>query len=187
MQLAGGDYYDLTKSGKVFAVTTAAAGLALSISTSTTGFFALWNPAGSGVNVVPIRYELENVSGTGVLTSFGFLALTPAGASIATAAPVPTGTAISTAVNGFLGSSFGKPQAIVLSAFTLTAVGVHFRGIGIQQGTVATATNIYQTPGMWMEFNGTCIMAPSTFLYPTGTAASVNLFYQTFIWAEIPI
>jgi hypothetical protein len=40
---------------------------------------------------------------------------------------------------------------------------------------------------MWMEFNGTCIMAPSTFLYPTGTAASVNLFYQTFIWAEIPI
>lgn len=182
-----GRYYTLASSGRVFHVTTAAAGLALPISTSTTGFFSLWNPAGSGVNVVPIRYEVAYVSGTGVLGSFGFMAVTPAGAQAGTASPVPTATFITTARNGFLGSggAANNPMALVTSAFTLTTVGVHYRGMGISQQVVVPAGTSF-VPNMFLDFQGTTVMAPGSMIYPAATAATVSLFYQTFIWAEVP-
>jgi hypothetical protein len=184
-----GKYYTLMKNGNIFSASCVPTGLAFPLYTASTVAFCLWNPLGSGVDVVPLRFDASYVSGTGVVGGMGFNYLTGAGAQIATAGPISAFTALASPnapINAYIGGSSGKTsQAKVGSAATLTTAGLVLRSAGFgQQAPVSAGTSIWS--GTFVEFDGSIGLAPGTLIYPTGTQASVDLFWQSLIWAEVP-
>jgi hypothetical protein len=184
-----GKYYNLMKNGNIFCASCVPTGLAFPIYTSTTMAFTLWNPLGSGVDVIPLRFDASYVSGTGVVSGFGFGYVTGTGSAAATGGTVPTFTALTSPnlpTNGYLAGTSGKSrQALVGSACTLNAAPSMLRSAGFgQSAPVSAGTSIW--PGTWIEFDQSIGLAPGSLLCPVGTAASVDLFWQSFIWAEVP-
>jgi len=74
MDLLHGKYYALTKAGMVFSQAVTPVGLAIPIYTGTAlAGIALWNPPGSGVNVIPLTCSFPRTSGTAAFAAIGFM------------------------------------------------------------------------------------------------------------------
>lgn len=179
-----GEYYELCKRGNLFISSTVVAGLAIPISTSTAPVSALWNPAGSGVNAVLLRFLCAYVSGTTVGGSIGLSRSVGAGAEIATGA-VFTAFAKTTPINGLM--ERGKASKIFSSnagTNTLTAAGTWFYTMFEEYAAVATSA--INSGFKDHDFKGALIVTPGVAVYPTGAAASGALLAQTWVWVEVP-
>src|SRR3990167_9363233 len=123
-QLTNGRYYPETAAGRVFIGSTAAAGVALPISTGTAVTFGVWNTSTTH-NAVPLWIAIGYTSGTIALGEFG-LANQDCGYALATAAPLSVFTA-SDPKNALLGSGEASRMKFTASAATLTAGGTASR------------------------------------------------------------
>ncbi|MCR4340511.1 MAG: hypothetical protein NUW01_11590, partial [Gemmatimonadaceae bacterium] len=81
----GGPWYQAAREGRVFIGNAAAAGSVLPIYSNTTQVFGVWNPKGSGVNVIPISLALCYVSTTGAAGGYCLALVRNTGAGTATA------------------------------------------------------------------------------------------------------
>ena len=204
-----GRYYNLTRAGLVFV--SGLAGSAIPLVTTSAGF-CWWNPASSGVNLVPIRWSMAYSGGgggqvTGVNNSFvikvlfaGDEAMTNLNGNIATFTPlVYDSTDNSMSKNRYVSagniigtgnvSRGGRPSRIRIGSAASIASGalgvVHYLNIS-QQAVATTGTSVIGP--LFEDFDGTLIFAPGTFAcISTDGAASGDKWDVQLIWAEVPL
>jgi hypothetical protein len=143
----------------------------------------MWNPAGSGRNVVLQRYSMAYVSGTVIAGSVGLAYTINAGANVATGATFSAFNTIEP-VNGFLGA--GQKSAIKSSSAatnTLSAAGTWF--YTIFSNYAATAASAQPSTETTHDFGGSILIPPGVAIWVVASAASGALFTQTLTWEEI--
>jgi hypothetical protein len=185
-QELNGRYYEQALRGNVYIMSTAAAGIAL-ITTATTGNHpSIWNPAGSGVNFIPIRMTLGYISGNNAPGSLGFYYTLSAGSAIGTAAPVVTWTNVAP-VNALIGSSKASLTRWAPAVNTYVAAPTWFmtNGISLFTGVATTAVAPFS---LNYEFDGTMVIGPGTVVSLCSLqATTTSLFTVTIIGVELPV
>lgn len=177
-------YYALTRAGVVFNLSTLVAGVAIPISTATAQTFGLWNPAGSGKNIVPLLYLASYVSGTFVGGDVGISQIPNAGSAIGAAgAPISAWTDTAP-VNQLLGAG-AVPGGIRGTLAATTIAATWLQTLGISEGA-ALATTAFQQTAVVYDFQGTLIVSPNNAIFTTASAASGALVAQTLLFAVLP-
>jgi len=182
------EMYSVTYRGAMFHASTTPLGLAIPIYTATAPTVCLWNPIGSGVNLVLHRYAFTYASGTSAYGSVGLMKETNTGSGIATGAvfsafndDIPT--------NGIIGGGKTSNAKVSISGTnTLTTLGDAtrwFYTLGSINLEAATGTAHAATiPAS--RIAATIIIPPGSAVWPACTVASVALYAQTISWTEIP-
>lgn len=182
-----GKYYQWAYRGRLFIGSTPIAGVAIPISSTTAPTPVLWNPAGSGVNLVLIRYTAAYTGGTGAVSGFGYYALTAAGSAIATGAPV-SAFAATTPTNALIGAGqASKAKFSATGTVTLAAAGTLVKAASLGQAVAAATNANLPAPGLIEDFDGSIIIPPGVLFYPAATAASGDTFAQSLTWYEAPV
>jgi hypothetical protein len=155
------EYYDTVIRGATFTAGTAASGVAPGTSIGTTAAFTLYNPVGSGVNVVVLQTTMSFISGTlGAGTVHYVVNNNPAAAAV-------TGTAI-TPINNLLGGAVSQARAFTTA--TLPASPTILRPFtSLTAITTSTAVQLYQ---VIEDVRGSIIITPGCALSLEATAAA---------------
>jgi hypothetical protein len=184
------DYEDAVEGGGVFVSTDKAAaviGTAIPIYSSVTPVGdVLWNPAGSGVDLIPVSYHIEQVSGNPVVTPVFLMARAGAGSEIATGA-VFSAFAKTTPANAFFGK--GKPSKVYssnLGTCTLTTAGAIGDVLYNLFGLPAVTAQAIAFTQLDYDFKGRLRFPPGSVVWVAGTVASVALYQKTWVWKEVP-
>lgn len=179
--------------GNVFHGATAAAGVLIPISTTTSPTFGLWNPTGSGKNANLISIKFSFVSTTGAPGGILYNYLLNAGSQAATAAPITVFNQVTQGsaglINGLIGGPVGIQSVMKFTnagTNTLTTAGTIYGEAGISQLTTTGATTSAPMYTAVDYFNNTTAVAPGTFWYVTGSAALLSLFNIHLTWEENP-
>jgi hypothetical protein len=182
-----GPFYADALAGNVFTITNAAAGVALTASAGTTQNFGILNPAGSGKNLVPIRFKAQPVGATiGTQGGFVYNYLTGANYPAATGGKVTTFTETAGAIMNHLLGYGNVPVAkgavtaggIVCVAPTLLETST----ISFNVITAATATNMPVAVGE--QFSGDLIIPPGTLFIVCGLVVDAAAWVMSLTWAE---
>lgn len=190
VQQLHGSNYEACLAGQVFSQTTTPLGLAIPIYTGTaiTGGLPIWNPTGSGVNVVPIRFATAKASGTSAFFGVGMAFKGGVGADLATGSHI-TAFAATTPKNGMLGAgntSRVKSSNAGTCTATALAAGDAFLSFGCGTGVAADATTSDLVTHIY-DFDGMVIIPPGTLAYVVATKAGVALHFSSITWKELPI
>lgn len=187
-----GKYYTQSYRGNIFIASTVQAGLAIPLNTTTAPLVVLWNPTGSGKNIVPIRFTCGYVSGATVSAALGYNVLLGAGSgslnTIITAfAPTAVPGIGQGLINGNLGSGIKSVAQVSVSGTNtiVTTNAFYLRAAGISFGAPITSSTV--SHNMVDNFDGEVILPPGTAMYPVASANTVALFQQSLVWAEIPV
>lgn len=191
-----GKYYTSMIRGNIYTATTVAAGLAIPINTTTAPLIMLWNPAGSGKVIVPIRMTFSLVSGTaaaGAIMYQGLFAGSPALNNVVTAFADNAGIANASNVgrqtnNNLLGNT-AMPAAKCSTQGTntiVTTTSFFLRSPGIGYGNIITTSTLILT-SIVDNFDGEIGLLPGMAMYPVAVAASSALFQQSITWEEVPL
>ena len=181
----GPKYLEWTRRGYMYTARATAA-QALIIFSTATNAPTLWNPSDSNKILVPIRLNLAPVAvasavHTGIV--LGFQA--GCGANPATASPILTFT--NKAPTSNLPASGKTCKAKYADAvITFTAIPSILMDIGLVQNVDGTPA----TGGVsnWSyDFDGTVALGPGDIMSVFGQAASVNTFWTSIIFAELPL
>ena len=176
--------FDLARRGKIFTGNVAAAGVVLPIYSGTTQQWGLWNPVGSGVDLVLLRLAIGYVDTTGAAGELvlGYLPNAPAAIGTGLAITAFTET---TSINAYLGGGFTSKAKFGQGAtLTVTAPSV-LRHLGLNQTVLTAAT---ATGTQWLsriEFEGDIILTPGTAAFVAGNIATLSKFTGSLTWAEI--
>ncbi len=189
VQQLHGSNYEAAMAGQVFSQTTTPLGLAIPIYTATaiTGGLPIWNPSGSGVNVVLIRFATAKASGTSAFMAQGMVFKTEVGSDIATGSHI-TAFGATVPKNAILGGGNAtKVKSSNAGTCTATALAagdafVSFFGTGVAADGTAGGLQ-----GMIHDFEGTVVVPPGTLVYACATKAGTALQWSTIIWKELPV
>jgi hypothetical protein len=184
---AHGKYYEAVKRGNVYIGSNAITGGAIPIYSAKENALTLWNPAGSGVDLVLLKTIINYVSTTNVAGSivYGSVASPGVLADVATGAPFATLTAADP-VNALVGGVAGS-QAIFSPAVNTTTDNPDIlcgTGISLAALTAATAVAPFQ---MIDNVDGAIILKPNSAIQLVGITAVALVANQQFIWEEVPI
>lgn len=181
-----GKYYQQNQAGNLYVGTTAVGGVVIPISTTLTPTFTLWNPGGSGVNLVPVVLLVGWSATTAALGTIGYTYTALTGNTISSTAPfVAFGSGI--VLSGRVGEA-GQSKARFSGGgtTTLVAASTWFRGSGIAIGATTAATT---TLPMWMardDFDGTMIIPPGNAVHVMGSTAIAITASMSLSWIEVP-
>jgi hypothetical protein len=179
-----GKYYTQTYRGNVFVGSTAIGGVALTTSVTTAQVFMVWNPLGSGKNIVPINTTIGYVSGTGVAANLGYSYLTGMGSNYSVAGGCSAATLVAP-VNMNLGS--GVVSVAKFAPATATVIApTYLRSMGVSQLALTAATT---TAAQWVsrdDFDGHVIIGQGAAIFVIGVASITSLFDISMVWAEVP-
>ena len=175
---AHADYYDSVRRGGVFVGGTAVTGVAPGTAIGTTAAFSLYNPLGSGINLVVLRATMGYVSGTlgaGVITYL---------ANNNPAAAATTGTAI-TAVNCLMGGAVSAARPFTTATLPV-APTVMRPFVSLQASLASTATAPWQVAE---DVRGEFIVTPgcTISLHGTTAAGSSPLVVFGMTWEEFAV
>lgn len=170
-----GNSAELARRGSVFHAMTAVTGVAPGTSIGTTAAAALYNPVGSGKDLVIIRATMGYVSGTLGIGRVDW---------VSHARGAATGTAMVTQ-NAILGGA--ASVASPLTTATVITGGVAFRTFANLPPMLATSV---LTPWNFVdEVDGAIVVAPGYAVSLQGTAGAGTSPLVVFglTWAEIPV
>ena len=173
-----------TLAGHSFTGQTAMAGVtALPVATATGQVFGLWNPLGSGVEVLLLGLDMGiATAGTPVVSAFCLSWLANAGSQVGTSSPITAFTA-GTPTNLRLGLGGASRVKFTPSAATMTAP-VFLKSLGLSFES-ATAQNGFQ----WAhaDFNGSITIPPGNFVGVCGSTIQGTTALQISLdWLELP-
>ena len=184
-----GKHYTQASRGNVFYAGTDEAGLAFTIfSNATSVSFLLWNPSGSGKNLVPIRLNVGPLSQAGTAASgWGYAWINNAGSAVATAAIVSAFTLVTatrgSAMCGVAGQ--GSSVARVGSGATFTTALLWGRAASFGTSTGAVTTQLAVT--LTEDFDGMTIIPPGTIFAVTTAILSGVTATAGITWEEVPV
>ena len=172
-----GRYYEQALNGHLFYAQTAVTGVAPGTAISTTGAYTLYNPIGSGYNLVVLEGMMGYVSGTigaGVVDWV---------AHVNPAAAAPTGTAI-VATNALLGGSAGVARPLTTSTVVAGTPIRPFCSLG-----ASLATTAVQPWHVRDDVGGAIIVAPgcAVDLHATAAGGTSPLVVFGVLWEEVAI
>lgn len=175
--------------GKAFIGSTAVAGVVIPAGNSTSPVFGLWNPSGSGVNVVLNTLNMGVTAvGTEAVAALGLFQVANAGSAIGTGAPLSAFNA-GTPQNAKLGrGGSSRVRFTPAGTNTLTAAGTLFYGLPWSM-PAADATLGGPVTVMNHDFNGAVIIPEGVFVYIAGNSnTAIGLTADaTLTWVEIPV
>ena len=181
----GGKYMEWCRRGWVY--TASGTLLTIPVYTTLTNGPVLWNPAGSGKLVIPLKITLTPGGlGTPVITGLVGCYLNNAGSAPATGAPVITATNIVP-----IGTNLGKQgtSTTLFSNATVTYTAqpspFYYPGLSMwKSGTDAISTPVT----LFHDFEGAVQIQPGSLIAFGGTPAATSTTYITSIlFAEIPL
>jgi hypothetical protein len=177
--------YDAVKRGRVFIGSNAITGAAIPIYSGKVNTISLWNPSGSGVDLVLLKTHLGIYSTNAVLGSLIYTYLTGAGTAVATGACFSVFTAV-TPVNAYLAGGFASKALFSPATNTSTNTAAVLRPVGISWAaiTVATTANVFN---MVDNVDGNIIIPPDTCIQLYGSTAVAMVANISFTWEEVPI
>jgi hypothetical protein len=176
-------YYGLVRQGKVFHGNVAAAGVVLPIFSATTQTLGLWNPVGSGKDLILLNIALTYVDTTGAAGGYVLAQLTNAPAAIGTGLAITafTETAAIPAYNGAAQSSvakFGQGATLTVTAPTVK------RHLGLSQNAFTAAGTGQMAFVNRIDFSGEEVLAPGTAVFVAGNIATLAKWSGSLTWAE---
>lgn len=178
-------YSEAAIRGKIFSATSLPAGNAIPINTTTAPTFFLWNPADSGVFVVPLVWRYGFASGTGICGAIGYNQLLGAGGAAGTATtPVVTAITDITPKPTIIGGSSVAKARFATTATIVTATSSFLMASGLSQGAPITSTAaIWNMVDLW---DGAIALAPGTAVYPVANTAIAEVDQTSCLFMEIP-
>jgi hypothetical protein len=182
-----GDAYTQTYRGNVYWASGAATGLITTIFSNTTYVGPLlWNPQGSGKNLVPIRALKGRILAATTVCAWGHAYLANAGAGLGTpVSAFTTNTTTRGAANNPGVTGQGTSVALWGGGATLGTAFTWGRPNGMAVGTETTAIVEMRFEE---EFKGELIIPPGTIWAPwAATAAQGGTWVDGVVWEEVPI
>jgi hypothetical protein len=166
-------------AGNVFIGSTAAAGVALPISTGTAVTCGLWN-TNTTKNAVLLGVSIGFTSGTIALGTFG-IANQAAGNQVTSGAAITAATT-GTPKNAYLGAGTSSVMSFIPATATLAGGGTGVLWLG--------RSNESATPGLgvfngWQWLDTPLILPPGQIAFLCGSVAQTGLFTCSLIWQEI--
>jgi hypothetical protein len=179
-------YAALVRSGRCFVGNIAAAGVVLPIYSNTTQQLALWNPSGSGIDVMLLRLALTYVDTTGAAGGFtlGYQANAPAAIGTGLAITAFTETAaLPCYVNG--GNNAAQVAKFGQGATLTVTAPVLYRQLGLNQTVLTAATTGSPQWESRFDFDGDLVLGPGSAIYVGGNIATLSKFTGSLLWAEL--
>lgn len=182
-----GKYFEHNFRGNVYYGSTSTTGVVISIGTTKTPTYTIWNPAGSGKLLVPITTLVSWNATTGVLGGLVWMATTAAGATIATTGPFVTFTTPAVPISANLGA--GKNSVMKFgndtTTMSITAAPTFYRALGVT--VTANTVGALSVPFFTLrdDWDGTGIIQPGNAIHLMGTTAVAATCVVTTIWAEL--
>lgn len=165
---------------------SASAGIALIVPATTGGHPTLWNPQGSGINVAVRRLELSYVSGNNAPGAIEWAAVTNAGSTHGTGAPIATATIVAALTTLGSGSSAKAKWSPTTNTFTAAPVYLRPSGISLFTGVAATAVAPFVLRAEYDDDE--FVLGPSTAICLCTQAATTTALFQVAItWEEISL
>ncbi len=177
-------YYNLAKQGRIFTGNVAAAGVVLPIYSNTTQQVGLWNPVGSGVDLILIAIGLTYIDTTGAAGGYclGYLSNAPAAIGTGLAITAYTETAsVSNYPNGGYSSVAKFGQGATL---TVTAPVVK-RQLGLNQNAFTANGTGQMAYRNEIRFQGEEVLTPGTAIFVAGNIATLAKHTGSIVWAEV--
>lgn len=187
VQQAHAKYYEAVKSGRVFIGANVITGVAIPIYSAKANALTLWNPAGSGYDLVLLETWVGWVSTTWVCGNLAYATVASPGvlASVATGAPFATCTT-ATPRNALIGHGYSSVAIFSPAVNTTTANPDILRTVGIST-LAGTATTALAPFTMVDHVDGGIILPPDSAIQLVGTTAVAGVCSQAFMWEEVPI
>jgi len=170
----------MTLAGRVFVGSTTYAGVTVPIYNATAQKFGLWNPKGSGRNLVLVKLSLGQTDATTpAITSVGLSYLINTGSNIATGAAISAFTETAP-VSGMIGQPPSNRGRFTLDATTIaTTFGFE---LGFSQDSATPGTGIVSAVHY---FNGELIVPPGTYIGLTGAPIAPGQdLAASLVWLE---
>jgi len=181
MAKSAGKYFTETSLGNSYVINTAAAGVAIPISTGVALTIGLWNTS-TTKNAVLLYASAGYTSGTIAIGDFGIVNQF-VGFNTGTGAPLAAITA-GAPKNLLLGAGKSSAMTAFPATATLTTGGTAAMWLG-RSNEIATAA-----PGvsvMYHDFDGTLIVTPGQVVALCGSVAQTGLFTCSIAWSEVDI
>jgi hypothetical protein len=161
-----GKFYSANRAGRVWIVSALIAGVTIPVNTATAAVFGIYNPAGSGINLELISFDLGTIT-TGALTQGEILATI--------SKQLPSSVTPAAAVMNPMNS--GSPGGVAFTTATFAASTTHIPIACILAAAVAAGALHY-------DFDGKLILPPGWAMQITGSPAQVNVTMPCLTWAE---
>ena len=176
--------YDSAVAGDIFTGSIAAAGVVLPIYSNTTQQCGLWNPVGSGKDVVLIKIALTLVDTTGAAGGYvlGYLSNAPAAIGTGLAITAFTETA---SVSNYPGGGFASIAKFGQGATLTVTAPVIKRHLGLNQQVLTPADATGQQWRSEIVFHGEEVLTPGTAIFLAGNIATLSKLTGSIVWAEI--
>lgn len=186
MPFSSGRYYPDANLGNVFVGTTAIAGVVPPAYNATAHTFCVWNPLGSGKNIIPIRLMLGWVSTTNATGNVVISYQNGVGSQVATGAPITAATLVAP-LNAKLGAGNSTIAKFAPATITFAAATSLLMTTGLTQDAIA-ATNATNTlkPAMH-DFEGSICVPPGSAICVAGNIALLGIYDISLIWGEVPL
>lgn len=169
-----GKWYTAAYRGRVFHGATAITGTILTIQTTTTATFLLYNPVSSGVNVEMISTDVGGLGTTSAVVG-----------TILAAASVQTPTSITqitaTVSGGLFSGVTSANQAKLASVATIVAQTFFWPLFNITSTTFAAVANTHY------DWDGKLVLPPGAIVNLNSSPAQTVVSENSHDWAEWPI
>ncbi len=184
MAFSSGRYYPDVSQGNVFIGTTAVAGVKPPAYNATAHTFCVFNPLGSGKNIVPIQLLMGWSDTTGATGNVCLSYQNGCGSQIATGSAITAATLVAP-LNAKIGAGNSSIARFAPATATFAAATSLLMTTGISQ-TVTTATDATNLPKQAKhDFEGSLIVPPGTAICVTGNIALLSNFDISLLWAEV--
>lgn len=182
----GAQYYADTFAGNVFNGSTATGGVKPGIVGATAHKYAIWNPLGSGKNIVLLTVEIGYFDTTSAAGNIGLDYQLGVGSQVASGGAITAATLVAP-VNGILGGGNTSIAKFAPATITFAAATTYLMTFGFSQ-LVTTAATTSQIGWSWTyNFNGKLIIPPGAAIAVSGSAAPLSNLNITTYWAELPL
>lgn len=177
-------YYSLAKQGTLFTGNVAAAGVVLPIYSSTTQQVGLWNPIGSGKDILLLKIDLTYIDTTGAAGGYclGYLSNAPAAIGTGLAITAFTETA---SVSNYPGGGFSSVAKFGQGATLTVTAPVVKRQLGLNQNAFTAAGTGQMAYRNEVAFNGEEVLTPGTAVFVCGNIATLAKWTGSLLWAEV--
>lgn len=177
-------FYDLAKQGTVFTGNIAAAGVVLPIYSNTTQQVGLWNPVGSGKDILLLKIALSYVDTTGAAGGYvlGYLPNAPAAIGTGLAITAFTETA---PVSNYPGGGFSSVAKFGQGAtLTVTTPSIK-RHLALNQNAFTANGTGQMFFRNEITFDGEEVLTPGTAVFVAGNIATLAKVAGSLVWAEV--